>query len=148
MGEGFIIDDRNIKVNFIGKAQTTQVNFLSKQLIQLDLGLSHMRDLFAANYFLRPYDPLQSRWIYCLQKITIIFSIFSVSSAPVKLGKPIKIVLDVMNLSSVLKNVPVEPFLCVVFLSAAEHIYHSGRQFLEVWKFHEKIQRFDGAYKA
>ena len=65
MGEGFIIDDRNIKVNFIGKAQTTQVKFLSKQLYQLNLGLSHMRDLFPANYFLRAYDPLQGRVICC-----------------------------------------------------------------------------------
>ena len=63
---------------------------------------------------------------------TNIFSIYSVSSAPVKLGKPTKIVLDVMNLSSVLKNVPVEPFLYAEFPSAAEPIYHSGRQFLEL----------------
>ena len=91
-----------------------------------------MRDLFPANYFLRAYDPLQGRRICCLQKITINFSIFSVSSAPVKHEKPTKIVLDVMNLSSVLKNVPVEPFLCVEFPSAAEPIYHSGRQFLEL----------------
>ena len=98
-----------------------------------------MRDLFPANYFLRPYDPLQGRRICCFFLTTNIFSIYSVSSAPVKLGKPTKIVLDVMNLSSVLKNVPVEPFLYAEFLSAAEPIYHSGRQFLEVSNFHEKF---------
>ena len=34
MGEGFIIDDRNIKVNFIGKAQATQVFHTCEQCSQ------------------------------------------------------------------------------------------------------------------
>ena len=44
MGEGFVLDDRNIKINLIGKIQPTQVQnyILLIERHNLYLGLSYM----------------------------------------------------------------------------------------------------------
>ena len=44
MGEGFVLDDRNIKINLIGKIQPTQVQnyILLIERHTLCLGLSYM----------------------------------------------------------------------------------------------------------